>query len=599
MSRGKRPKPLRPILAASLIAEVLIYICGDRVLAESFSLQDLGQLEKQPTVFAPSILTQLPNPNTPVPPTPPEQPNPTPQPSPETPLDIPPTTPPGGETPGIPGNITVTRFEFEGNTAFSQEELAKVTAQFLNRPISFAELLQAEAAVSKLYTDAGYINSGAVIPADQTLSQKNAVVRIQIIEGGIEDIEITGTKKLNPDYIRSRIALGTERPLNREQLLEALQVLQLDPLIENLSAELSTGSRPELSLLTVRVTEAESFDLEIFADNSRVPSVGSFRRGMRLSELNLTGLGDRLQMEYTNTDGSNALNLGYTVPFNPRNGTVSLAVGVSDTEVIEYPFEPVDITGDSFNLQLDLRQPVLLTPTQELALGVTLSRQESQTEIGGEPNFLSAGADANGETTISAMRFFQEYVERSPQDVFALRSQFSLGIGDVLDSTVNDEPPDSRFFSWRGQGQYVRLLAPETLFVLRSDLQFATRALVPLEQFGVGGAQTVRGYRQDLLLTDNGFLASAEVRLPVLRVEEIEGVLQIVPFVDFGIGWNSSGNEDPDPNALVGVGLGLQWQMGDDLTARFDWGIPLTDVDSSERTWQENGLYFSVNYNFF
>jgi hemolysin activation/secretion protein len=595
-----RPNFLLPILAVSLTAELLTdVVCSDRVLAESFPLEDLRELDKQPTVFAPSILTQLPNPNTPLPPTPPEQPNPTPQPSPETPIDIPPSTPPSGETPGIPGNITVTRFEFAGNTAFSQEELAKATAQFLNRPISFAELLQVETTVTKLYTDAGYINSGALIPADQTLSPKGAVVKVQIIEGGIEDIEITGTKKLNPDYIRSRIALGTERPLNREQLLEALQVLQLDPLIENLSAELSTGSRPELSLLTVRVTEAESFDLEIFADNSRVPSVGSFRRGMRLSEANLTGLGDRLLMEYTNTDGSNALNFGYTVPFNPRNGTISLAVGVSDTEVIEYPFEPVDITGDSFNVQLDFRQPVLLTPTQELALGLTLSRQESQTEIGGEPNFLSAGADANGETTISAVRFFQEYVERSPQDVFALRSQFSLGIGDVLDSTVNDEPPDSRFFSWRGQGQYVRLLAPETLFVFRSDLQFATRALVPLEQFGVGGAQTVRGYRQDLLLTDNGFLASAEVRLPVLRVEEIEGVLQIVPFVDFGIGWNSSGNEDPDPNALVGVGLGLQWQMGDDLTARFDWGIPLTDVDSSERTWQENGLYFSVNYNFF
>jgi hemolysin activation/secretion protein len=103
--------------------------------------------------------------------------------------------------------------------------------------------------------------------------------------------------------------------------------------------------------------------------------------------------------------------------------------------------------------------------------------------------------------------------------------------------------------------------------VLRSDLQFSTRALVPLEQFSLGGLQSVRGYRQDALLTDNGFFASAEVRLPILRVEKLEGVLQVVPFVDFGIGWNSSDNPDPDPNSLVGVGLGLQCQVGN-LTRR-------------------------------
>ena len=79
-------------------------------------------------------------------------------------------------------------------------------------------------------------------------------------------------------------------------------------------------------------------------------------------------------------------------------------------------------------------------------------------------------------------------------------------------------------------------------------------------------------------------------------IEKLEGVLQVVPFVDFGIGWNSSDNPAPDPNSLVGVGLGLQWQMGDKLTARFDWGIPLIDIEDSDRTLQEQGLYFSITY---
>ena len=170
---------------------------------------------------------QVPNP---ILPRPPEQPVPIPQPSPEPPIDITPSKPPGEEPRlEIPGTIIIKKFEFEGNTEkiFSDEKLNENTAKFTNRPITFAELLQVESLITKLYTDAGYINSGAVIPAGQTFSKEGAIVRVQIIEGGIEDIKVTGTRRLNPNYVRSRIALATSKPLNRYRLLEALQLLSL------------------------------------------------------------------------------------------------------------------------------------------------------------------------------------------------------------------------------------------------------------------------------------------------------------------------------------------------------------------------------------
>ncbi|MDZ8140982.1 MAG: ShlB/FhaC/HecB family hemolysin secretion/activation protein [Nostoc sp. DedQUE04] len=524
----------------------------------------------------------------------PKQPIPIPQPQPEPALELPPKTFPSSEEGlDLPKSIVVMKFEFDGNTAFSDEKLTKITAQFTKRSLTFVELLEVEATVTKLYTDAGYINCGAVIPAGQTLSQQGSVVKIQIIEGGLEEIAVTGTRRLNSNYIRSRLAIATTKPLNQKRLLSALQLLQLDPLIQNISAELSAGSRPELSLLTVKVIEADSFNTEFFIDNGRAPSVGSLRRGVRINEGNLFGFGDGLNLEYINTDGSNAFDLRYNIPVNPRNGTITLRGGLTSTEIVEPPFDRLDIIGNSNYFELGFRQPLILSPNREFAVGLSALRQESKSELLGMRVPLSAGANEQGETRIFALQFFQEYQQRNSQQALALRSQFNLGL-DIFNATVNNEPPDSRFFSWRGQGQYVRLLAPQTLLVIRSDLQLTTRALVPLEQFGLGGLRSIRGYRQDILLTDNGFLASAEVQLPVLRVKNVGGVLQVVPFIDFGMGWNSSGNADPNPNTLLGLGLGLQWQMGDRLNARLDYGIPLTDIQDRGRTLQEDGIYFSI-----
>lgn len=576
--------------------EILINSYVNQVLALNWNQRPL---KTQSSFLTSTELSQVSNPT---PSRPPQQPTPvpipSPQPLPEVPFESPsPTVPSSQYLLNIPGTITVSKFEFEGNTAFSNEDLTQITAQFTNRPITFAQLLQAEATVTKLYTDAGYINSGAIIPANQTLSQQRAIVKIQIIEGGVEEIKVTVKGRLNPGYIRSRLKLATSKPLNQSRLLEALQLLQLDPLIQNLSAQLSAGSRPDLSILTVRVKEADTFNLELYGDNSRIPSVGTFRRGIRISQDNLIGFGDGLFVEYINSDGSDNANLSYTIPVNPHNGTVILSGGVTDSKVIEEPFDELDITSDAPYFELSFRQPVIQTPTQELALGITASRQESRSKIFGVEFPLSPGADERGRTRISTLRLFQEWTQRSPQDVFAVRSQFNIGVN-AFDASINDEPPDSEFFDWRTQGQYVRLLARDMLLVIRSDLQLSDRPLVPLEQFPLGGLYSVRGYEQDYLLTDKGFFASAEVRLPIIKAESVEGVLQVVPFVDFGVGWNTSDNPilTPDNNTLVGVGFGLRWQMGNKLTVRFDWGIPLTDVDSQERSLQEQGLYFSVNY---
>jgi hemolysin activation/secretion protein len=497
----------------------------------------------------------------------------------------------------IPEKIVVKDFEIVGSSVFSQQELEQAVKSYRDRPLSLSELFQARNAITKLYTDQGYVNSGAYIPP-QELNQ--STVKIAVLEGELEGINVSGIEHLSKQYISSRIETAAGKPVNVDSLLSALQLLRLDPLISNISAELSAGIRPGTSLLDIQIEEADVFNISTSFNNNRSPSVGSIQRSVGLNHGNLLGFGDQFNFNYTNTKGSDNFDLAYAVPINSKNGILKAAYGNNSNDVIEDPFTPLDIESQSRYYELNLRQPLILKPNQEFAVGMSLSRTESDTSLL-DTNFpLSRGADENGETKISAIRLFQEYVNRDDKKVLAFRSQFSIGV-DVLNPTINENQPDSIFFAWRGQSQWVKRLDEDFLLLLRGDIQLSEGSLVPLEQFRVGGVNSARGYRQDLILGDNGLFASAELRIPVLRFQKIDGLVQIAPFFDLGTVWNSDEVEinEISNSTLPSLGVGLNFSTGTNFNARLDWGIPLVDIESESNSLQEDGVYFSLDYNFF
>lgn len=500
-------------------------------------------------------------------------------------------TPDNPDNKDFSNTFFVKKFTIEGSTVFTPAELAAVLKPFILRRLSFTEILAAQQAIDRLYFERGYITSGTFLPPQKL---ENGIVTIGVVEGSLEDINIQGLNRLNSGYVRNRLQVATHAPLNKEKLLNALQLLQLDPLIENLAAELTAGTRQGSSILEIKLQEADPFDVTLSLDNYRAPSVGTDRRSVKFTHRNLTGMGDRFSIGYLNTDGSNSLNdLNYSVPVNPHNGTVDFRFSYTDSEIITQPFDRFDIESTNTNYELTYRQPLFQKPTQDGAVGITFSKNNSAITVGGQPEQISRGAEVDGETNISALRFFQEYTQRDAHQVLALLSQFSLGL-DVFGATTNEDPqPDGEFIAWRGQVQYLRLLNPNLTLLLRSDFQMASDALLPTEQFSLGGGLNVRGYRQDALLGDNGWFNSAEIRVTVLRVPQAKLSLQLTPFVDFGKVWNSD-DLVLDTNTLVSTGIGLRLQISDYLTSSIAWGIPLVDLDTEGDSLQENGVYFSL-----
>ena len=580
---------------------------------------------------------------------PPLEPPPFPEVVPDVPLQIPDRAP---LPEGIPGDrsILVEQFQITGNTVFPATVLQQLPlhpdqlpllsasegqdrneresclpdtdasmetiGSVANRSFSIAELIQVAATVATFYGCEGYRTSGAisVIP-ETTQATGQGMVEIQVIEGRLATAPevVSNTERsiftLNEGYVRSRLYLDADEPLNVTELQESLQLLQLDPLIDTVSATLQDGTQPGESRLRVEFEDASYRPLVISADNGRSPSVGSFQQRVQFDTPNLLGVGDSLRLAYTRTDGSDGAEIGYRVPLTAEDTTLNLRYSTTSSDVIEPPFDDIDGDGNGPDIESEsriyeatLRHPISRTVSdrtfREFAVGVTASSRRTKSELLEFP-FPSAGSDEDGVTNIFALRFFQEWTQQNAKEVVALRSQFNVGL-DAFDSTINDqlegvEPiPDSRFFSWQGQAQWVRLLGRDTFLQLRGNIQLADNVLLPAEQFAIGGAGSVRGYRQDQLQADNGVFGSLEVQLPIIRHRRSDSVVHLVPFFDWGHVWNAASSEEADPNTISALGLGVQWSWGDRVTARLEYGIPLVNLESRDRTWQENGVLFSI-----
>ena len=497
----------------------------------------------------------------------------------------------------VPANITIENFQLLNyQELLTERELKQVFAPYLSRPISLIELLEVERKLTEVLVAKGYITTRAVIPP-QTI--KNLTVKVQIIPGTIEDIQISGLSQLEDKYIRSRIAKGAKSPLSRERLLETLQLLQLDPLVANVSAELSQGLEPNTSLLNVAITEADTFAVGLTLDNSKVVSIDTFNRRVELRENNFFGFGDRLIVAYSNSDGSDSLdNLSYRVPLSADNNTLSLRHNRANNRITQEPFDSLNIENQTSFYQLAYTHPLWQTVGQEIRLGVDVSRNSTTTTfLDGEqfPN-VEGALNADGDTIISTLGFSQDYLKRDRSSVLYLRSKFLLGI-DALGAVIDKTQADSQFLAWQGYIEYLNNLSANQVLSLRSNFQLANDRLVPSQQFTVGGLYSVRGYPQNILLGDNGLFVSAELSRTVIGSSDRSIRLEIIPFIDFGKVWHSETVIEQASN-LFAVGTGLKFSVRDNLSARLDFGLPLIDLDVEGDSLQENGIYFSIESQF-
>ncbi len=494
-------------------------------------------------------------------------------------------------------NIAIRRIILEGNTVLPAEALQNLIQPYKNSTVSVAQLEELRQAITKLYQDRGYINSGAII-SEGALREDE--LKITLIEGRVKEAKIKGQGNLREGYIRNRLLAEPEHTFNIHDLEDRFQVLLSDPLISRLNGRVLPGPAFGQGILDVEVARTKPYKLTLFGDNYRPPSVGANALGATGSLLSPFGFGEIFDFTYSISEGANRYGGGLNLPVSDHGAMAFFRFDEADSRVREAPFQNLNINSRVHSLEGGLSQLLINTQARRLNLGATLAIRKNETSLLGEPFSFTPGV-LGAHTQATVLRINQDFLQRFDRHALAARSTFSIGLNALGATQPREDFPSSDFFAWLGQAQYAfRLNQEGAQLVFKSNSQFCNHALLPLEKIAVGGFSTVRGYRTNSLVRDNGYTLSTELHYPLLAYRGLDpdGRLELAPFMDYGEAWDLKTSWEPNAqaNALWSIGLGMQWRHAN-YAADFSYGYALNKLVKSQAAFdalQDNGIYFQV-----
>lgn len=496
--------------------------------------------------------------------------------------------PPGGgalERPAVPPpplapqagapSVTVSSFRFAGNTLLDSAELAKAVSAYLDRPLTFAELQQAAAAVANAYREAGWIVR-AYLPRQDV---SGGVVVIQIVEALFGGTRIEGEKpgRESVERIESMIARQQTpgAPLNADAVDRALLLASDLPAV-TVAGSLEAGAKPGETNLVLKFTDKPVATGDGTIDNTGSRSTG---RGRFYGNLYLNSplqMGELFTTNFIHTrgtdtfaTGSNYVRFAADLPV----GFDGLRFGASGSylryRLISPDYEALDAKGTSTTVGLGATYPIVRSRLRNLFVSGTIDHKAYDNSVLGD---TTSRYSSNSATLALSGNLFDNFGGGGANSASLA---FTGGRLD-LDGSPN-EAADAQ--TTRTAGNFGKLrfsfsrqqvVTEELSAYLSYSGQLATKNLDSSEKFYLGGAYGIRAYP-----TNEGGGSDAHMVNFELRQRLPEG-FTLIGFVDYGrvlVNHDNhfAGAAVPNDYDLKGGGLSVLWQSDSGATAKVTW----------------------------
>jgi len=489
-------------------------------------------------------------------------------------------------------SFTVSGYTVEGDNPLGEAETQAALAPFIGKHDGIERLQQAAIALEGLLRKSGYGFYRVVLPPQDI----GGVIRLQMFRFAVGEVEVKGNQFFSNDNIlRSLPQLNIGASPNTNDLARDLALANENP-SKNANVTFKQGKASDTVDATVEVKDSRTVSGFVLLNNSGTAQTGNGRLTLGASHANLFDKDHQATFTYTTspTEPGRVRQWGgyYRAPLYPLGAMVS---GYYTTSSVSSGVvaNTINVTGrgDFAGIAVNYH----LAPQGDYRSYLTLGLDDKHflndkiTTLGGTPLF------PNYRTRPLSISYTGRFRKQWGQWGYNLEFAHNLSSGGGNDnvSYVANRAGASTDWNALRYGIDVALPIPaQWVFMGRLRGQHSGDALVPGEQFGIGGALSVRGLPERVLSGDFGYWGNLEFWTPALAEN-----LRLLVFYDFGE--IRRHNDAAMPSASVTtLGLGVRWSMGKQLTTSLDLGHVLSGRGKLPAGTSRDRAHLNISYLF-
>lgn len=468
--------------------------------------------------------------------------------------------------------------------------LKKMLKPLLKAPLSKELLLEIKKTVIEFYQN-NYRPIVSVAIPEQNIS--HGVVQMIVKEATVGKLTVSGNTWSSKESIYKQVALEPGEVVSSKVLSRDLYWMNKNP-FRRVDAVFSAGEKKDTTDIDLKVTER--LPLRVFGgiDNIGNDVTGNNRFYTGVNWGNIFNTNQSLSFQLISASEFNrfhAYTLFYEAPLTWRH-ILSIYGGYSRVDA-QFPIPNIKDTQfrtHGFSLQTSLRYTIPLQPMQaflhDISWGFDFKRTNNNLDFGGRPVI----SQDNVNLTQLNLGYHLGYTIQALKVTFDVDGFWSPGqwIADQTNKDYASLRPFAKvqYVYTRGTLALVYSIFKEWNLRTYFRGQWASVNLLPSEEYGVGGLDTVRGYKERIVNGDNVFIWNLEMHTPSLSLlnplsgwNKFNDAFSALVFFDYGLSAvNRTVPGQEKTTFLMSIGPGVRYTVNPYVNLRADWGFQLHNL---------------------
>jgi hemolysin activation/secretion protein len=496
-------------------------------------------------------------------------------------------------------HFDINRFDVRGNTLLSAQAIDALTAPFVGRQRDFGDVMHALEALEAAYHARGYQLAHVDLP-EQELDQ--GVVVLNVVQPKIGSVTIEGNKYFDNANIRNALpGLREGQTPDLTAVSKSLKLANENPAKKTVMT-MKTGVQDDEVDATLSVVDEPIWSTTVNLDNTGSPSTGRTHAGVLLQNANVSGRDDVLSLQYTTTveepSRVSVYGIGYHLPLYALGDSIDLFASYSDVNAGTVTAGIFDLAvsgkGTMVGARYNQNLPTRGNYESKLIYGVDYKAYKNSVDLSGidlgnditvhpvSIGYLGTWTLANGEAGAGVT-----LLHNIPGGANGAQKDFTNARTDAVDD----------YTVLRFAGSLTQALPADWLARAIVNGQYTSDALIPGEQFGAGGATSVRGFDEREVSNDSGITGNFEIYSSPLCANS-SWQCRVLAFYDTA--YTTRNHALPGEFRTISIssaGVGVRVQFRKNVDLQMDYGHVL-HAEATETQTGDNRLHARLSLTF-